>query len=156
MKFMKIFAILLGALLGANVFFENRDKLEDYIDDEIALANLPTSQAIKYVKGTGKPVLATFEDPNCPYCANLDEQLYALDNVTIYIFLTPILSDDSWEKSRRIWCASVPLDAWRNWMLKQQEPSNAANCDVSAFSKNIAMLQKLDASGVPYVLMVKD
>ncbi|MDR2689447.1 MAG: DsbC family protein [Azoarcus sp.] len=155
MKFIKIAAIVL-ILLGANSFFGNKAKLPDYVDDEIALADLPTDRAIKYVKGTGKPILATFEDPNCPYCASLDEQLYALDNVTIYTFLVPILSEDSWEKSRRIWCAAVPLNTWKNWMLKQQEPSDTANCDMSALNRNIAMLQRLDASGVPYVLAVKD
>jgi thiol:disulfide interchange protein DsbC len=156
--FLIILLVLLGAVLFGDEFKEWKTMviLEEYIDDEIAFADLPIEQAIKYSKGSGKPVLATFEDPNCPYCAKLDEQLYALDNVTLYTFLVPILSEDSWMKSRQIWCAPVPLNAWKNWMLKEEVPSGTANCDVSALRKNLTMLQKLNASGVPHMLAVKD
>jgi thiol:disulfide interchange protein DsbC len=35
---------------------------------QIKFSDLPLDLAIKQVKGTGKRVLATFEDPNCTYC----------------------------------------------------------------------------------------
>ena len=62
--------------------------------------------AIKRVKGDGSRTLYTFEDPNCGYCQRLTQELTKVNNLTVYTFLTPILSQDSVEKSRAVWCAS--------------------------------------------------
>ncbi len=53
----------------------------------IKFSELPLERAIKQVRGDGKRVLATFEDPNCGYCKRLAKDLQKLDNVTIYTFL---------------------------------------------------------------------
>ena len=50
----------------------------------IKFSELPLERAIKQVRGDGKRVLATFEDPNCGYCKRLAKDLLKLDNVTIY------------------------------------------------------------------------
>ncbi|MGB5208566.1 MAG: DsbC family protein, partial [Azonexus sp.] len=78
----------------------------------IKFADLPLDRAIKQVRGDGKRVLATFEDPNCGYCKRLAKDLQKLDNVTIYTFLLPILSEDSLKKSKQIWCAADRSKAW--------------------------------------------
>ena len=41
----------------------------------INFAELPLDLAIKQVRGTGKRVIATFEDPNCGYCKKLAKEL---------------------------------------------------------------------------------
>ena len=56
---------------------------------------LPLDDAVKQVRGNGKRVIATFEDPNCGYCKKLAKELNGLKDVTIYTFLMPILSPDS-------------------------------------------------------------
>ena len=65
-----------------------------------------TNSAVKRVKGNGKRVIYTFEDPNCGYCKELQKELVKVNDVTIYTFLWPILSQDSVEKSKAIWCAA--------------------------------------------------
>ncbi len=65
-----------------------------------------TGSAVKRVKGSGKRVIYTFEDPNCGYCKELQKELVKLNDVTIYTFLWPILSQDSVDKSKAIWCAA--------------------------------------------------
>ncbi|MDR2261685.1 MAG: DsbC family protein [Azoarcus sp.] len=125
-------------------------------DGEIDLDELPLWQAIKQEQGGGGLVLVTFEDPNCPYCAELDEKLARLDNATIYTFLLPILSEDSELKSRQIWCARDRAAAWNDWMLKRRAPSGAGDCDTSALDENLEIGRKLGIQSVPYLLQAKE
>ena len=50
---------------------------------------LPFSDAIKTVRGTGRRRIAVFSDPGCSYCRRLEPELAGLDDVTIYTFLVP-------------------------------------------------------------------
>src|SRR5690606_24487191 len=72
---------------------------------EIAFGDLPLKDAFTLVRGNGKRQMAVFEDPNCGYCKRFERELAKVDNVTVHLFLYPILGADSVEKSRSIWCA---------------------------------------------------
>lgn len=125
------------------------------VDAVIDLDRLPLEQAIKQVRGNGERVLVSFEDPNCWYCTELDEQLNRLDNLTLYTFLYPILSEDSIVKSRRIWCAREPAASWNDWMLKRRVPSGTEDCDSAAIDRNIELGARLGIRGTPYLLRAK-
>jgi thiol:disulfide interchange protein DsbC len=84
--------------------------------------------AIKRVRGDGTRVLFTFEDPNCPYCKSLARELAKLDNITIYTFLTPLLSPDSVEKSLAVWCSRDRARAWEELMAGGATPEGDKNC----------------------------
>jgi thiol:disulfide interchange protein DsbC len=115
----------------------------------IKFAELPLERAIKQVRGDGKRVLATFEDPNCGYCKRLAKDLLKLDNVTIYTFLLPILSEDSLKKSKQIWCAADRAKAWNDWMVEGRAPAGKDDCDTSAIAKNQEFGRRLSISGTP-------
>lgn len=117
---------------------------------KIDFATLPLDQAIKQVRGNGKRVIASFEDPNCGYCKRLAKDLVNLKDATIYTFLYPILSPDSTEKSKNIWCAKDRASAWNDWMTSGKVPA-AASCDTSAIDKNVALGQKIKVSGTPTI-----
>lgn len=118
----------------------------------IDFSSLPLNQAIKQVKGSGKRVIATFEDPNCGYCKRLGKELAQMDDVTIYTFLYPILSPDSTAKSNNIWCAKDKAKAWTDWIVSAKQPA-AASCDAAAVEKNVALGQKLRISGTPTIFL---
>jgi thiol:disulfide interchange protein DsbC len=123
------------------------------IDGKTRLANLPLDQAIKQVKGDGSLVIVTFEDPLCPYCKGMDRKLSKLDNVTLYTFLYPVLSDKSWRLSQQIWCAGDRAQAWNGWMLQGKTPYGAASCDTSVLKRNLEFGERnWKIRGVPYVL----
>lgn len=115
----------------------------------IKFTDLPFDRAIKQVRGNGKRVLATFEDPNCGYCKRLAKDLQKVENVTVYTFLLPILSEDSLKKSRQIWCASDRSKAWNDWMIDGKVPSGKEDCDTSAVDKNREFGRKLNITGTP-------
>jgi thiol:disulfide interchange protein DsbC len=116
---------------------------------------LPLEDAIKQVRGNGEPVLVSFEDPNCLYCIKLGKVLGRLDNLTLYTFLIPILSEDSVIKSRRIWCDPVPAQVWNDWMLKRRPPPGAGDCDATALDRNLQLGETMGVRGVPYLLQAK-
>jgi len=115
----------------------------------IKFSDLPLERAIKQVRGDGKRVLATFEDPNCGYCKRLAKDLQRLDNVTIYTFLYPILSEDSIRKSKQIWCSADRAKAWNDWMVEGRAPAGKEDCDTSAVVKNQEFGRRLNISGTP-------
>ncbi|MEN9480484.1 MAG: hypothetical protein RLZZ298_1879 [Pseudomonadota bacterium] len=117
----------------------------------IKFSELPLERAIKQVRGSGKRVMATFEDPNCGYCKRLAKDLLKLDNVTVYTFLLPILSEDSLKKSRQIWCASDRSKSWNDWMVEGKAPTGKDDCDTTAVDKNREFASKLKITGTPTI-----
>lgn len=120
----------------------------------IRFSDLPLDRAIKQVRGDGKRVLATFEDPNCDYCKRLARDLQKLENVTVYTFLYPILSEDSVKKSRQIWCSADRAKAWNDWMVEGKAPSGREDCDSAAIAKNQEFGRKLNITGTPTIFFV--
>jgi thiol:disulfide interchange protein DsbC len=84
--------------------------------------------AIKRVRGDGSRTLFTFEDPNCGYCKALTGELAKVENVTVYTFLLPLLSQDSVEKSLAVWCSNDRPKAWDELMSAGAMPQNGKSC----------------------------
>ena len=115
--------------------------------------SLPTKDAFVMVRGNGKRKMAVFEDPNCPYCKRFERDLGKVDNVTVYMYLYPILGQDSTEKSRNIWCAKDKARAWSDWMLKNDVPAKAEpGCDLTALSRNLEFGKKHKITGTPTLI----
>ena len=117
----------------------------------IDFATLPLKDAITIVRGNGKRKLAVFEDPNCGYCKRFERDLQKVDNVTVYLFLYPILSQDSSDRSRNVWCAKDRAKAWQDLMLKEQAPANA-QCDTAALQRNLDLGRKHKITGTPTLI----
>ena len=130
-----------------------RNLTEDRITKLTAVdfAALPLKDAFTIVRGDGKRKLAVFEDPNCGYCKRFERDLQNVDNVTIYLFLYPILSPDSVEKSRNIWCAKDRVAAWQDYMVRDKTPAPAA-CDTGALQRNLAFGKKYKITGTPTLI----
>lgn len=115
---------------------------------------LPFQDAFTIVRGDGKRRLAVFEDPNCGYCKRFERDLQKVDNVTIYMFLYPILGQDSVEKSKAIWCAKDPAKAWQDYMVRDQAVPTGTSCDTSALARNNELGRKHKITGTPTLFFV--
>ena len=117
---------------------------------------LPLELAIKQVRGNGARKVALFEDPNCGYCKQLRQSMEGVDNVTIYTFLYPILSEDSMVKAKNILCSSTPSKVWDDWMLKGRAPARTAGCDTTPIDRTLTFGQKIQVRGTPTIIFSDD
>jgi thiol:disulfide interchange protein DsbC len=130
-----------------------RNLTEDRLDklNSIDFNALAWKDAIPIVKGNGKRKLAVFADPNCGYCKRFERDLQRIDNITVYLFLYPVLGPDSVEKARNIWCAKDKAQAWLDQMLRDRSPSYA-QCDTSAIGRNTDFGKKHRIQGTPTLI----
>jgi thiol:disulfide interchange protein DsbC len=112
---------------------------------------LPLKDAITIVHGNGKRKLAVFEDPNCGYCKRFERDLAKVDNVTVYLFLLPVLGPGSVEKSRQVWCAKDPAAAWKDLMMRDIAPASTA-CNTAAIDRNLDFARRYKITGTPTLI----
>ena len=129
---------------------QKRDLTEERVNKLTAInfEALPFKDAFTIVRGNGKRKLAVFEDPNCGYCKRFEKDLQKVNNVTVYLFLYPILGADSGEKSKNIWCAKDKVKAWNDWMVRDVTPA-VASCDSAAVTRNVELGRKFKITGTP-------
>jgi thiol:disulfide interchange protein DsbC len=130
------------------------DLTEQRIEKLLAVSwdRLPLKDGITIRQGSGARKLAVFVDPNCGYCRRFERDLATVKDVTVHVFLIPILGPDSVAKSRDIWCARDPAVAWRRYMLEGVQPSKAAaSCNVDALDRNLAFSRTHRINGTPAV-----
>lgn len=137
---------LIDTKARVNLTEERVDKL-----NAVSFDALPLNDAFTIVRGNGKRKLAVFEDPNCGYCKRFERDLQKVENVTVYMFLYPILSQDSTDKSRNIWCAKDRVKAWTDWMVRDQA-APSAQCDASALTRNLEFGRKYKITGTPTLI----
>jgi thiol:disulfide interchange protein DsbC len=116
--------------------------------NRIKWSDLNQGNAIKTVRGNGSRQIAVFSDPNCGYCKRLEKSMQQLDNVTIHTYLIPILSADSAQKSKQIWCSSDPYKAYIDWMINGTAPNGKSDCS-TPLDKNLAFAKTYGITGTP-------
>lgn len=116
--------------------------------NRIKWSDLNQTNAFKTVRGNGQRQLAIFSDPNCGYCKRLEKSLQQLDNVTIYTYLIPILSPDSAQKSKQIWCSADPYRSYMDWMVNGISPTGKTDCS-NPLDKNLAFAKAYGITGTP-------
>ena len=132
---------------------QRRNLTEERVDKLTAISfdAMPLKDAFTIVRGNGKRKLAVFEDPNCGYCKRFERDLQKVDNITIHMFLYPILSEDSNEKSKNIWCTKDRGKTWQDWMVRDKAAATA-NCDISAIERNLEIGRKHKITGTPTLI----
>ncbi|HEY4375324.1 MAG TPA: DsbC family protein [Burkholderiales bacterium] len=114
---------------------------------------LPLEDSIKMVNGNGSRRLAYFSDPNCPYCKALEHTLTQLKDTTVYVFLYPILSEDSVIKAKALWCAPDRTRAWSDWMRDGRMVSNPGTCDTAALTRNHQLGERVGVQATPTLVL---
>ena len=141
--------LLQGSLIDTrskrNLTEERTEKL-----NAIDFAALPIKDAFTIVRGNGKRKMAVFEDPNCGYCKRFERDLQNVNNVTVHMFLYPVLGADSSDKSKNIWCAKDKAKTWQDIMVRDM-PVPKATCDTTAVDRNIDFGRKHKITGTPTI-----
>ena len=143
--------VIVGRLFDARTRTDLTSQRRDELT-KVDAKTLPVEFAVKTVQGDGSRVIYSFEDPNCGYCKRLAPTLAKVKNVTIYTFLYPILSQDSFEKSKNVWCAKDRAAAWHAQMVDgKAAPQSADDCK-HPLQENLELGRKLNVDGTPTLI----
>ncbi|MBL0143629.1 MAG: DsbC family protein [Betaproteobacteria bacterium] len=141
--------LLLGSLIDAKTR-ENVTEARVRKLSAVKFDSLPLESSIKIVRGNGSRRIAIFEDPNCGYCKRFEKDLAGVTDLTIHVFLYPILSPESATKSKAVWCAPDRAKAWLDLMLKNADPDGATNCE-NPIDKLVAYGREKRITGTPTI-----
>jgi thiol:disulfide interchange protein DsbC len=150
--FLALASVLIFSALSGPCYLADMDPAPMPIasSTETTVVDVPLELALKEVRGEGKRRMIAFEDPYCPYCRSLEMSLEQVDNVTVYVFLYPVLTADSVVKARSIWCSTDRAVAWREWMLDGKPPTAAGTC-ATPIARILEFAKGLRVSGTPTI-----
>lgn len=114
----------------------------------IKFESLPFEQAVKIQRGNGKRVLAMFSDPYCPACQQFEQALQQVDDITIYVFMFPVIRPQMADHSKSIWCSADRGKAWLDLALRKKAPTAPATCD-NPVEKSLALGRTLGVRATP-------
>jgi len=140
-------AFLVGNLIdgasGANLTEARVRKLT-----AIDWRTLPFASAITMKRGSGRREIAIFSDPNCPFCERFERDLARVDDITVHIFMYPVIRPDSVRLTKSVWCSKDRVKAWNELMLKRVEPAAKPDCDTPV-EQLVELGRKLGATSTP-------
>lgn len=144
--------IISGSLYDAradrNITEERLQKLS-----AIRFEDLPLDLAVKWTRGSGRRVLAMFSDPYCPACQQFEKELAQIDDVTVYVFMYPVIRPELSDQSRSVWCAEDRPQAWLDLALRQKPPATNTNC-ANPVDKVLALGRSLGVNSTPTLFLV--
>jgi thiol:disulfide interchange protein DsbC len=134
----------------------NRDLTEERLRklNAIKFESLPLDLAVKVQRGSGKRVLAMFSDPYCPACRSFERALAQVDDITIYVFMYPVIRPENAEHSRAVWCSPDRARAWLELAAapRPKVPEAPASC-ANPVDKLIEMGQRLGVNSTPTLFL---
>ncbi len=150
-----VYTDALGTYLFSGSLIEvksGRDLTEERLQKltSVEFSSLPLDLAVKIQRGNGKRTLAMFSDPYCPYCRRLEQALLQLDDITIYVFMFPVIRPDAADQSRAVWCSKDRAKAWLDLAAadKPKVPTAAPTC-ANPIDKVLELGRSLRISGTP-------
>lgn len=119
----------------------------------IPFADLPLQHAIKEVRGNGRRKLAVFEDPNCPICKVFTKFVDALDDVTVYRFMFPVIDPKSVPLARMAWCSPHRAQTWRQVMAGVRPQGGRQDCNLDGLQQIIQFAEVHAIQNTPTVIL---
>jgi thiol:disulfide interchange protein DsbC len=111
-------------------------------------SQLPFHWAVTMRRGNGRRQIAIFSDPNCPFCQKFEKDLAAVDNLTVHIFMWPVIKPESVRQTKSVWCSKDRAKAWNDLMLKRIEPTAPTDCE-NPIEELVALGRRLGATSTP-------
>lgn len=146
-----------GAYLIQGSIFElrtGRDLTEERFRKITAIKfeSLPLDQAVKIQRGNGRRLLAMFSDPYCPYCLQFEKNLLKIDDITVYVFMFPVIRPQNADHSKAVWCSADRAKAWLDLALHHKPPAAPATCE-NPVEKNIQYGRSLGVNSTPTLIL---
>src|SRR6185295_6788059 len=132
----------------------DRDLTEERVRklNAIKFESLPLDQAVKIQRGNGKRVMAMFSDPYCPACKQFEKTLAQVDDITIYVFMFPVIRPELADHSKAVWCSQDRATAWLDVALRGNSPKAAPSC-ANPVEKNLQLGRALGVNSTPTIIL---
>ncbi len=122
---------------------------------KVDLAKIPLEKAVVIGSPKAKKKVIVFDDPDCPYCAKLHEEIKKIvakrKDIAFYIKLYPLaIHPGAYEKSKAIVCsgsAQMLDDAFTGKELP------APKCETGEIDANIKLAEELGIRGTPGIIL---
>lgn len=111
-------------------------------------SKLPFHWAVTMRRGDGRRQIAIFSDPNCPFCQKFEKDLAVVDNITVHIFMWPVIKPESVRQTKSVWCSKDRVKAWNDLMLKRVEPTAPTDCE-NPIEELVSLGRRLGATSTP-------
>jgi thiol:disulfide interchange protein DsbC len=120
----------------------------------IKFESLPLDLAVKVQRGNGKRRLAMFSDPYCPACRKFESELAQVDDITIYVFMYPVIRPENANHSRAVWCSPDRAKAWLELAAaaRPKVPAAAPTC-ANPVDKLLETGQRLGVNSTPTLFL---
>ena len=94
-----------------------------------------------------------FSDPYCPACKQFEQTLQQLDDITIYVFMYPVIRPELSEQSKAVWCSPDRSKAWLDVALRGNRPTASSACE-NPVDKNLALGRGLGVNSTPTLIFI--
>ena len=132
----------------------DRDLTEERLRklNAIKFDSLPLEQAVKIQRGNGKRVIAMFSDPYCPACKQFEQVLQQVDDITVYVFMFPVIRPERADHSKAVWCSPDRAKAWLDVALRGKPPAAKPAC-ANPIEKNVELGRSLGVNRTPTLIL---
>lgn len=144
-----------GIILGSLYDVKRDRNLTDERMNKLLAVNfdsLPLQDAVKIRRGSGRRVLVMFSDPYCPACQKFEKELFKVGDITIYVFMYPVIHPELASQSKAIWCSPDRAKAWLDLALRGKRPTATADCP-NPIAKNLLLGHRLAVNSTPTLFL---
>jgi len=122
---------------------------------KIDTGRIPLDKAVVMGNPKASKKVIVFDDPDCPYCAKLHQEIKKIlekrKDIAFYIKLFPLaMHPEAYEKSRSIVCAGTAKALEDAFAGKELAP---AKCDSKEVDANISLAEELGIKGTPGIIL---
>jgi len=144
-------SIIVGSIYDTKT---DRNLTDEQLNKLLAIKfdSLPLEDAVKITRGNGRRVLAMFADPHCPACEKFEKELARVDDITVYVFMYPVIHPELTEQSRAVWCSPDRAKAWLDLALRGKQPAAQAGCQ-TPIDRNLALGAQLGVNATPTLFL---
>jgi thiol:disulfide interchange protein DsbC len=120
----------------------------------IRFESLPLDQAVKIQRGSGARVMAMFSDPYCPACRQFERELAKVQDLTVYVFLYPVIRPANKDHSKAVWCSKDRAKAWLELAAAPQPkvPDAPPSC-LNPVERTLELGRALGVNSTPTVFL---
>ena len=114
--------------------------------------SLPFQWALTIKRGDGRRQIAIFADPDCRFCERFERDLARVDDLTVHVFMYPIVKPESVRHAKAVWCSPDRVKAWNDLMLERIEPAAKPDCE-NPVDELLALGRRLGVHSTPTWLL---